>query len=370
MNTSTSSKRTTSAVAIHSEQLTKRYGDRTVVDRISIEVSTGLVCGFIGRNGAGKTTTIRMLLGLIRPSSGTASVLGHSIDAPETFLPRVGAMIEGPAFYPALSARQNLRVLTTLGSLPASAIDYALETVGLRDRADEPVKGFSLGMRQRLGIAAALLPRPELLVLDEPTNGLDPQGIREMRILLRSLADQGITVLVSSHLLDELQHISDTLVLINEGKLSFQGTVSDLLARAETRLFAKAETSDGTMQLASILRKSGHVVSMSQDRLTIAYDGTLTAASLNRIAHQQQIVLEHLSVDQPRLEDIFFALTNEDAAENNRDERNDDTLQRDTHTRDTQHHDAHTRDSQHRDTQRPLDAALQPLQTTTGVYVS
>ncbi len=300
-----------SGAAVSTNNLTKKYGDRTVVDHLSITVPTGTVCGFIGRNGAGKTTTIRMLLGLVRPTSGEAAVLGQSIADPPSYLSKVGALIEGPAFYPTLTAQQNLEVLTTLGRLPKSAIGEVLDTVGLAHRAHEPVKGFSLGMKQRLGIAAALLPSPALLVLDEPTNGLDPQGIRETRELLRRLADQGMTVLVSSHLLDELQHISDHLVLINDGRLTFQGTVDDLLLRAETRLVAKAETSEGTMQLGSLLRNLGHDVTVSNELLNIGFNGTLTAASLNRIAQQNNIVLEHLTLESPRLEDIFFTLTNQ-----------------------------------------------------------
>jgi ABC-2 type transport system ATP-binding protein len=298
--------------AVVTRELTKSYGSRTVVDHLSIRVPSGSVCGFIGRNGAGKTTTIRMLLGLIRPTGGTATVLGHSISDPENFLSGVGAMIEGPAFYPTLSARKNLEVLTTLGKLNPSVIDEVLETVGLSDRTNEPVKGFSLGMRQRLGIGAALLPKPQLLVLDEPTNGLDPQGIRETRMLLRRLADQGMTVLVSSHLLDELQHISDHLVLINQGQLTFEGSVDQLLERANTRVVAKAETSDGSRQLAAMLRNAGHAVTLTADHeVQIAFDGSMAPASLNRFAQQQHIVLEHLALEHPRLEDIFFTLTNE-----------------------------------------------------------
>jgi ABC-2 type transport system ATP-binding protein len=305
-----------SGVAVRTSGLTKRYGDRTVVDNLSITVPSGTVCGFIGRNGAGKTTTIRMLLGLIRPGSGTAEVLGHSIHDPRAYLPRVGAMIEGPAFYPTLTARKNLEALRLLGSLPASSIDRSLEIVGLADRADEPVKGFSLGMRQRLGIAAALLPEPSLLILDEPTNGLDPQGIRETRLLLRALADQGMTVLVSSHLLDELQHISDHLVLINQGRLAFEGNADSLMQRAESEMVARADTADGTERLASLLRMTQTNVAVIDGSLRIDFDGSLTAAALNRIAHGHGIVLEHLSIERPRLEDIFFSMTNADQPTN------------------------------------------------------
>ena len=216
--------------AVITDGLTKRFGDRVAVDRIEIELPAGVVSGFVGPNGAGKTTTIAMLLGLVRPSSGIAQVLGHSISDPAAYLPRVGALIEAPSFYPTLSGRRNLEVLARLGRLDRGRIGEVLETVELSDRANDLVRAYSLGMKQRLGVAAALLPDPELMILDEPTNGLDPAGIREIRALLRGLADRGITVFVSSHLLAEIETICDHLVLIDSGRIAFQGAVSELLA--------------------------------------------------------------------------------------------------------------------------------------------
>ena len=177
----------------------------------------GTICGFVGPNGAGKTTTIRMLLGLISPTGGTGEILGQSISSPDKYLSQVGAMIEGPAFYPALSGAENLKVLATLGGFPIERVDQLLEQVGLAERGKSKYKTYSLGMKQRLGIAAALLPNPKLLILDEPTNGLDPEGIQEIRQLLRSLADNGTTVFVSSHLLSELELISEYLVMLRKG---------------------------------------------------------------------------------------------------------------------------------------------------------
>src|ERR1700692_2917021 len=180
--------------AVKTAGLTKRYGTRAVVDAIDLELPRGVISGFVGPHGAGKTTTLRMLLGLIRPSAGTGEVLGHSITDPASYLARVGALIESPAFYPTISGRRNLEILAALGRHDRRRVTTLLAQVGLGDRGGDVFKSYSLGMKQRLGIAAALLPDPELLVLDEPTNGLDPHGIAEIRSLLRSFADEGMTV--------------------------------------------------------------------------------------------------------------------------------------------------------------------------------
>src|SRR6202034_2549082 len=208
--------------------LTKRFGDRTVVDDVALQIPQGAVCGFVGPNGAGKTTTIRMLLGLVRPTSGTGTILGGSLAEPASYLHKVGALIESPAFYPQLSGRENLRALSRRGSIPLAGVDQVLDRSGLLARAGDKYRSYSLGMKQRLGIAAAMLAGPELLILDEPTNGLDPAGIVEMRGLVRSLADDGITVFVSSHLLGEIEHICDHLVMIRKGRSVFQGSVDQL----------------------------------------------------------------------------------------------------------------------------------------------
>src|SRR5215211_2485033 len=218
---------TTTALSVTG--LTKRYGDRTVVDNLDIELPSGVVAGFVGPNGAGKTTTMAMLLGLVRPSAGTGSVLGASIADPAAYLPRVGALIESPAFYPSLSGAENLRVFATVAGHDPSTIPTLLDRVGLAARGDDRYRSYSLGMKHRLGIAAALLGEPELLILDEPANGLDPQGVREMRALVASLAGTGRTVLVSSHDLSELEQVCDWLVLIDTGRSLYQGPTRDLL---------------------------------------------------------------------------------------------------------------------------------------------
>src|ERR1700761_5806726 len=221
------------SLAVSTTGLTKRFGERPGVDDVGLAIPRGSVSGFVGPNGAGKTTTIRMLLGLVRPTAGGGQVLGGSLADPASYLDRVGALIESPAFYPQLSGRDNLRALARLGRIPLSAVAPALERAGLSARADDRYRTYSLGMKQRLGIAAALLPAPELLILDEPTNGLDPAGIREMRGVMRGLADRGITVLVSSHLLAEIEAVCDQLVMIESGRIVFQGAVEGLLAAQE-----------------------------------------------------------------------------------------------------------------------------------------
>ena len=184
------------APAITTNGLSKRFGRRKAVDGLTITIPSGTIAGFVGPNGAGKTTTIRMLLGLVRPTEGGATILGRSLGDPRSYLPRVGALVEAPAFYPGLSGRTNLEVLAQLSGLARSRVADVLKTVALTDRSQDPAGRYSHGMKQRLGLAMALLPDPELLIVDEPANGLDPLGIIQLRDLLRGLRDQGKTILV------------------------------------------------------------------------------------------------------------------------------------------------------------------------------
>jgi len=218
---------------LQTDQLTRKYRQRVVVDRLSLTVERGDIFGFLGQNGAGKSTTIRMALGLVRPTSGHVSVLGHDMARqPLRALQRVGAIIEAPAFYENFSGRQNLRMLAAMsGGAERQRIEMVLEIVGLRDRANDPVRVYSHGMRQRLGIAQALLPNPEFVILDEPTDGLDPQGLQEIRVLIRRLRDEfGLTVMLSSHLLHEVEQICNRVAIIETGHLLYQGSVGDLIA--------------------------------------------------------------------------------------------------------------------------------------------
>jgi ABC-2 type transport system ATP-binding protein len=218
---------------IEADGLTKRFGRVLAVDRLSFTVERGTVVGFLGPNGAGKTTTLRMLLGLVRPDEGTATINGKRYrDLPEP-LHQVGAVLEASSFYPGRTARNHLRIQALDGQVDPSRIDDVLELVGLSDAADRRIGGFSLGMRQRLGLATALLADPELLILDEPANGLDPDGVRWLRDLLRGLAAEGTTVLVSSHILAEVAQTVDSVVILDHGRLVTQASLAELTLGAE-----------------------------------------------------------------------------------------------------------------------------------------
>jgi ABC-2 type transport system ATP-binding protein len=274
---------------------------------IDLDVPRAAICGFVGPNGAGKTTTIRMLLGLVRPSAGSGSVLGLPLTHPSQYLDRVGALIEAPAFYPTLSGRANLVTLAHLGGIDRGRVDELLDQVGLLERGGDSYRSYSLGMKQRLGIAAALLPKPELLILDEPANGLDPAGILEVRRLLRRLADDGLTIFVSSHLLAEIEHICDHLVMIQAGKLLFQGHVSELLAAQAGQLVARPERADQLEALATLVRDTGRTVTIDGDSVSVVADGSW-AAELNRLAMGAGITLVHLSEHRASLEEAFFQM--------------------------------------------------------------
>jgi ABC-2 type transport system ATP-binding protein len=224
--------------------LTKRFGDRVAVDAVQLSVPRGSAFGFLGHNGAGKTTLIRMLLGLTSASSGTMRMLGHELPRERAVaLARVGAIVEEPKFHPHLTGRENLRVAAAVrGPQARPRIPQVLARVGLTDRADERVKGYSLGMRQRLGVARCLLADPELLILDEPTNGLDPAGILDFRVMVRELVEQeGRTVFVSSHLLDEVEKMCDAAAIVDRGKVLTQGPIGDLAASGEHALIVDCD---------------------------------------------------------------------------------------------------------------------------------
>ena len=293
--------------AVRTRGLTKVYAGRAAVDHLDLVVPRGRISGFVGPNGAGKTTTLRMLLGLVRPTGGGGEVLGGDIADPAAYLPRVGALIEGPAFYPQLSGRANLQVLATLGGFSKARVDEVLEVVDLRDRAGDAFRSYSLGMKQRLGVAAALLPRPDLLVLDEPTNGLDPQGIIDTRAMLRSFREQGITVLVSSHLLAELEHVADWLVLIDRGRLAFQGPIADLLAGRTASLLVAGETASDLEVIAAVARGLGHSARVVDGHVHI--DEAAIAADLNRAAMRAGVTLTEITVQRATLEESFLAVT-------------------------------------------------------------
>jgi ABC-2 type transport system ATP-binding protein len=300
--------------ALRTEGLTKRYGGRLAVDNLSLEVPTGVVAGFIGPNGAGKTTTMAMLLGLVAPTAGGGTVLGASLDDPASYLGRVGALIETPAFWPGLSGVENLRVLATLGGFDPRRISDVLALVGLDGRGGDRFGQYSLGMKQRLGIAAALLGDPELLVLDEPTNGLDPAGINEIRRFILELADGRRTVLVSSHILSELEHVADWLIVIDNGSLLYQGPTEGFLERAPTVLALAPEHHGDLDRLAAVAQAEGHEPSTDDTELILPVEernARTVAAALNRAALAQGIVLAELHLRRPTLEAQYLAAIGE-----------------------------------------------------------
>ena len=298
------------ALAVSTAGLTKSFGKRTVVDDVALAIPSGSVCGFVGPNGAGKTTTIRILLGLVRPTSGNGIILGGSLDEPASYLHRVGALIESPAFYPQLSGRDNLRALARLGRLPLTAVDPVLERSGLLGRAGDKYRSYSLGMKQRLGIAAAMLAGPDLLILDEPTNGLDPAGIVEMRGLIRSFAEDGITVLVSSHLISEIEQICDYVMMIRAGRLVHQGSVGELRATQQPDFLVAAEHDADRDVLIKLLEAAGCTVTPHPAEASVLVETPgLGAADLNRLAAGGRITLRQLSERTRSLERAFFALT-------------------------------------------------------------
>jgi ABC-2 type transport system ATP-binding protein len=301
----------THAPALAVEGLTKRYGDRAAVDDLTVALPRGVVTGFIGPNGAGKTTTMAMLLGLVRPTSGTGTVLGEPLERPERYLGRVGALVEGPALWPALTAVQNLAVLARLGGHDPAGIPAVLDLVGLADRADDRFGQYSLGMKQRLGIAAALLGDPDLLVLDEPTNGLDPVGISDMRDLIGRIAADDRTVLVSSHLLAELEHVCDWLLIIEEGRLVYGGPVEGFATKVGSEIILGPVDPLELLALADVVTAGGHEAGRDGDHLVVAVDGhdpRRLAASLNRAAASAGIVLAELHVRRPTLESTYLRL--------------------------------------------------------------
>ena len=290
---------------IEVDSLTKRYGSTVAVQDLSFAVSAGRVTGFLGPNGAGKSTTMRAILGLVRPTSGTTTVLGspyRELHQPEK---RVGALLETFDAHPGRSGRNHLRVLALAGGIPRSRVDEVLALVELTGAGRRRVKGYSLGMRQRLGLAAALLGDPEVLVLDEPANGLDPQGIRWLRDFLRSLAAEGRTILVSSHVLAEVAQTVDDVVIIHRGKLIQQAAMADVEAMA-----AKATTarSPEAARLASLLAAEGvEATVVVDDRITVH----APTEQVGEVAAAHGIVLHELTAERASLEEVFLELTGE-----------------------------------------------------------
>ena len=299
-------------VLVETRDLTKRYGSRIVaVDHVSLTVCRGEVYGFLGPNGAGKTTTMRMLLGLIRPTSGVASVLGRSPGNPES-LARVGALVESPAFYPFLSGRDNLRVIARCAGVSKGRIEEVFDLVNLTDRALDKFATYSLGMKQRLGVAAALLKDPELLILDEPTNGLDPAGMADMRDLIRRLGSGERTVLLSSHLLGEVEQICDRVGVISRGRLIAESTVEEL--RGKGALLVGAKPLDRAREHVEQLLGAERVEVLNG---ALRLDADLAAAGgINRELVGANIEVTELRPVERTLEEVFLEMTDQKGESN------------------------------------------------------
>jgi lantibiotic transport system ATP-binding protein len=294
---------------IETRGLTRRFGARVAVDDLNLRAPAAGVYGFLGPNGAGKTTAIRMLLGLIRPDAGDVYLFGAPLAAGRrTLLRRVGALVEAPSLYPHLTGRENLEVTRRMLGAPRELIDRALDIVKLTQDARRRVREYSLGMRQRLGLALALLNKPELLILDEPTNGLDPAGIHEMRDLLRSLpAEFGVTVFLSSHLLSEVEQTAGHIGIIHEGRLLFQGTLSELQRQHRARLTLGVNQSE---QAINCLTAAGWSVQTRDDGLlSVSATTSEEAVRINNLLTGQRLEVFHLAPAQASLEDIFLTLT-------------------------------------------------------------
>ncbi|MFF2086747.1 ABC transporter ATP-binding protein [Nocardia sp. NPDC058176] len=289
-------------------ELTKRYGEHSAVDAVSMRVAAGEIYGFLGPNGAGKTTTLRMLAGLIRPSAGTATVHGLAPGDPDG-LRRIGVLIEGPGFYPYLSGRDNLRVLARYRGYGGTEVEAALARVGLTDRADDRFRTYSLGMKQRLGVGAALLGDPDLLILDEPTNGLDPAGLADMRTLIVDLAADGHTILLSSHQLAEVQEICHRVGVISGGRLLAESTVAEL--RGTATLFVRAEPVD--LALAAIRATTDTPARASADGIRVEMSAAMAPVLARAVVSSGADLLE-LRVDEKSLEEVFFEMTAVEAA--------------------------------------------------------
>jgi ABC-type multidrug transport system ATPase subunit len=294
--------------AVETSGLTKRYATGVLaVSDLSLRVRSGEVYGFLGPNGAGKTTTLRMLSGLLRPTSGTAVVAGGPPGSPAS-LARLGAMVETPAFYPYLSGRDNLRVMARYSSVPTSRIEPVLKQVDLTDRARHKFKTYSTGMKQRLGVAAALLKDPQLLILDEPTSGLDPQGTVEMRELIKDLRHGGRTVLLSSHLLNEVELTCDRVGVIARGSLVAEGTVEELRARSGGQaLLIRVSPIDQARRLLESLLKPDQV-QLRDGVFTLTVDPS-QAAAINRRLVADGLDVSELRVSEQSLEHVFLQLT-------------------------------------------------------------
>ncbi|MFT4416154.1 ATP-binding cassette domain-containing protein [Fredinandcohnia humi] len=293
---------------IQTNQLTKKFGKRNAVENVNLEIQKGQIYGFLGPNGAGKTTTIRMLLGLSKPTKGSIHLFGKDMKREKlSILRKVGSLVEYPSYYAHLTARENLEAVRILLNVPKTRIDEVLHIVRLSKEANRPVKGFSLGMKQRLGIATALLGNPELLILDEPTNGLDPSGILEIRELIKSMpTEHGITILVSSHLLSEIDQMASQVGIISKGKMIFQDSIEVLRKKSTSKIRMSVNDSEAAWKT---LLTNGFHVDRQNNQLFIEQTSDESVASIVEKLVHNRFSIYRVEEERKSLEDIFLELT-------------------------------------------------------------
>jgi len=286
--------------------LTKHYGSLKAVSDLSFEIKKGSVYGILGPNGSGKSTTLGIVLNVVNKTSGSFSWFSGALDTHQA-LKKVGAIIERPNFYPYMTAQENLELVCKIKDIPYEKVTEKLETVGLLDRKDSKFKTFSLGMKQRLAIASAILNDPEILILDEPTNGLDPQGIRQIRDIIKQIATQGTTILLASHLLDEVEKVCSHVVVLQKGKMLYAGSVDGMMANEG---YFELQASDNEILIKALENHTAIKNIQKNDDKVIAYlSQTLPAEELNKFLMQQNIFLSHLLFKKESLEDKFLKLT-------------------------------------------------------------
>ncbi|MBW6460780.1 MAG: ATP-binding cassette domain-containing protein [Bacteroidales bacterium] len=291
-------------IVLSIRQLTKRYGSITAVDHLDLEIEKGSVFGILGPNGSGKTTTLGMLLDVVRPDSGSFTWFGGLPDKEQR--KRIGAILEVPLFYPYLTGRQNLELIARIKDLPGDNIDDALDAAGLADRKHSRFRTYSLGMKQRLAVAATLLGKPEVLILDEPTNGLDPRGIAEIRDIILHVAAEGVTILLASHILDEVQKTCTHVAVLEKGKKLFTGPVEEVLNNNQWIELS----SDNMDKLDLVLRNADFVANIQEesDIYIIKMNTPLSLSELNKFFYDKGIILNHLAMRKQSLEKYFLEL--------------------------------------------------------------
>lgn len=298
---------------VEAERLTKNYGrDAVAVRDVSFQVKSGEVYGLLGRNGAGKSTLMGMLLGLLAPTAGSFRLFGANARDQGRWRGKIGSLIEAPSFYPHLSGRRNLEVLSRLGGLDRAVVEDALDRVGLADASDHSYRKYSLGMKQRLGIAAAILGRPELIILDEPTNGLDPQSVAEVRRLIRELRSEGHTVLLSSHILSEVEQVVDRVGIMARGELVSEGTLEEIsaLQGPNTTVRLRVDDPDLTVTTLATVRGVSSVDRHEDRRLSVIVEHA-EVESIGGILSAAGVTVMELYLDKPSLEDLFLQITDD-----------------------------------------------------------